>query len=415
MFDPIALVERGYQCSGGYSAWARGIIEPISEALNVDGLDMHGFFLRSGVPEGHFGIDPRGKFIESGEVARQHARVLMPLDAGELQSMWLPLSSPGLVNTADPAVRAFFPEQAQSRVFQQSAVLSPGVDSIGGALGVVLPVNPTNILIFSIMRVAPPERDAAALSLWRMLCVHLSAALRLSAVRPSLEGADVECVMEGDGRVLDVRGTAQQADVRRKLGEAVRRVDRARTREGRSDPHSALAAWSGLFEGRWTLVDYVDTDGKRFVLARHNEPNLWPTQSRRGLSKRQTQILYCAAAGLSNKEIAYLLGLASSTVGTHLRRAFTELGVSSRAEWLRLAGRVEAILRGSDPPDARLSSLTPAEQEIGQMILDGTSTEDIAKSRGSSVNTVSNQIAAILSKLNLTNRQSLVQYLARQG
>jgi DNA-binding CsgD family transcriptional regulator len=176
---------------------------------------------------------------------------------------------------------------------------------------------------------------------------------------------------------------------------------------------AALSAWLGLFEGRWSLVDHVDTDGRRFVIARSNEPDFWPTRPASPLSKRQSQALYCAAAGLSNKEIGYLLGMSSPTVATHLRRGLSVLGISSREDWLRMSGQVEALLGSEAPNSSRLGALTSAEREIAMMILDGASTRRIAAERGTSSSTVSNQISAILSKLDLSNRQALVHYLAR--
>jgi len=32
------------------------------------------------------------------------------------------------------------------------------------------------------------------------------------------------------------------------------------------DPEEALRLWQGLIRGRWTLIDWFDTDGRRFVL-----------------------------------------------------------------------------------------------------------------------------------------------------
>jgi DNA-binding NarL/FixJ family response regulator len=89
------------------------------------------------------------------------------------------------------------------------------------------------------------------------------------------------------------------------------------------------------------------------------------------------------------------------------------LGISSREDWLRMSGQVEALLGSEAPNSSRLGALTSAEREIAMMILDGASTRRIAAERGTSSSTVSNQISAILSKLDLSNRQALVHYLAR--
>jgi DNA-binding NarL/FixJ family response regulator len=50
------------------------------------------------------------------------------------------------------------------------------------------------------------------------------------------------------------------------------------------------------------------------------------------LTARESQVVELAAAGLSNRAIADQLVLSLRTVENHLHRAFTKLGVSSRAE-----------------------------------------------------------------------------------
>ena len=49
------------------------------------------------------------------------------------------------------------------------------------------------------------------------------------------------------------------------------------------------------------------------------------------LSPREEEIARMVAAGYPNKTIAAVLDISSWTVGTHLRRVFAKLGVSSRA------------------------------------------------------------------------------------
>jgi two-component system nitrate/nitrite response regulator NarL len=52
------------------------------------------------------------------------------------------------------------------------------------------------------------------------------------------------------------------------------------------------------------------------------------------LTKRELQVVQCAAAGKTNKTIASELGLSDHTVKNYLFRAFEKLGVSSRVELL---------------------------------------------------------------------------------
>ena len=72
------------------------------------------------------------------------------------------------------------------------------------------------------------------------------------------------------------------------------------------------------FDGRWSLLDHFDSDGRRFVVAHRNDARVADV---RGLTLRERQVLAYAGLGHSNKVIAYELGLSTSTVSTHLARA----------------------------------------------------------------------------------------------
>jgi len=59
------------------------------------------------------------------------------------------------------------------------------------------------------------------------------------------------------------------------------------------------------------------------------------------VSRRELEVLYCVAAGKSNKEIAVQLSIAEGTVKTHVRRLLEKLGSVSRTAAVR-----EAVNRG---------------------------------------------------------------------
>ena len=139
------------------------------------------------------------------------------------------------------------------------------------------------------------------------------------------------------GRVLHASGDARSDVARARLRSAVLDVDRARGREGRSNPDAALELWRGLFSGRWSLVDHFDSDGRRFLLARRNEPG---APGPKALPLRQRQVLFYVGAGWSNKEIGYALGISEATVAVHLRLALAALNVASRADWIRISAEV---------------------------------------------------------------------------
>ena len=176
---------------------------------------------------------------------------------------------------------------------------------------------------------------------------HLLAAHRLRDrfAPPTTPGADgVDAVLDASGRLHHAAGDAKDSPARPRLTEAVKRVERARGHLRRTDPEEALDLWKGLTEGRWSLIDYCDSDGKRFILARRNEPGV---RDPKALAPRERDVLAYAAIGHSNKYIGYLLGIAPSTVATHLNSAARKLGVRSRRALIESFGGVR--FTGSAP------------------------------------------------------------------
>jgi len=117
--------------------------------------------------------------------------------------------------------------------------------------------------------------------LWSEVAAHLAAGVRLrNALRGTtpLDGAEV--VMEPGGRLAHAEGPARAHDARDALRAAAVAMDRARTRVGRAEPEQAIAAWRALIEGRWSLLDHFDSDGRRFLVARENEPATGTIRSR---------------------------------------------------------------------------------------------------------------------------------------
>jgi DNA-binding CsgD family transcriptional regulator len=94
------------------------------------------------------------------------------------------------------------------------------------------------------------------------------------------------------------------------------------------------------------LLD-ADIDGIRCILLRS------PLESHKlHLSPREREIGRMVAKGYANKTIASVLDISTWTVGTHLRRIFAKLGVSTRAAMVaQLLG--EGLL--NDHSDGRVS------------------------------------------------------------
>jgi DNA-binding NarL/FixJ family response regulator len=72
-------------------------------------------------------------------------------------------------------------------------------------------------------------------------------------------------------------------------------------------------------------------------------------------------------------------------------------------------GRLHRVLSVPRPATARLPGLTPAQQEIAGLLIDGFSRAEIAEQRGASVNTVTGQISSIFSALRVSGRYALIR------
>ena len=177
---------------------------------------------------------------------------------------------------------------------------------------------------------------------WQMIAAHFGAGYRLRrALReeaalggpgPELPyGAEV--VIDPTGfRVIDALGPAKSPSAREALRDAARRIDRARSSMRESDPVGALELWQALVRGRWSTVDWFDSDGRRYVVGVPNTPG---HDDPRGLSERELQVVAYVFYGLTNKMIAYHLGLSTARVSGLLSSAMRKLGVQTRAQLIK--------------------------------------------------------------------------------
>ena len=175
-------------------------------------------------------------------------------------------------------------------------------------------------------------RDRA---LWTRFAAHVGAAYRLRK-HGLATPENAHAVLSSDGRLEHGTNEAVIA-ARAELAGATRDIDKARGSLRRLDADAASALWRTMVQGSWSLVDWLDHDGKRFVLA-HENPIASTTPGsvhRSVLSPREQQAVACAAMGHSNKLIAYDLGLSTGTVSVLLRRAATKLGATSRVGLIR--------------------------------------------------------------------------------
>jgi DNA-binding CsgD family transcriptional regulator len=75
----------------------------------------------------------------------------------------------------------------------------------------------------------------------------------------------------------------------------------------------------------------LELDGYRCTVRRTAPDVDGEARSRLGLTPREQEIARMVAGGYPNKTIARVLDISAWTVGTHLRRMFLKLGVTSRA------------------------------------------------------------------------------------
>lgn len=270
-----------------------------------------------------------------------------------------------------------------------------------------------------------PERrsvDHRSKRLWTAAAAHLAAGDRLRRALAGMPAIhDAEAVVDEAGEVTHAAGRAKQDSARERLRQSVRAMNRAHQDDVREHPEQALAFWQALVDGRWTLLDHFDGDGRRFVVARANEPTI---REPRALTRRERQVASLAAQGHSNRVIGYMLGLSEGTVAVHLHRGMAKLGIDRRVGLASLhltATRVDRLIDGqvgdtplevASAPAPRLpSALSPAERDVTQAVLRGLTDAQIAAARGVSARTIGNQLTNVYRKLGVASRSELVARL----
>jgi DNA-binding NarL/FixJ family response regulator len=92
------------------------------------------------------------------------------------------------------------------------------------------------------------------------------------------------------------------------------------------------AAGRGEPQGAAEVILAVDLGESRYTLVREQIPDTDAAP----LSSREEEIARMVARGYSNKTVAAVLEISVWTVGTHLRRIYTKLGVHSRTAMVAL-------------------------------------------------------------------------------
>ena len=225
-----------------------------------------------------------------------------------------------------------------------------------------------------------------------------------------------EAILEPDGRIAHAEAPAQSA--LETLRRAVLDVDRARGPLRRESPDEAMSLWTALVEGRWSLVDRFESDGRRYVVARKNDIRV---RDPRGLTAHEHTIAERIGLGRSVQEIAYELGVVPSAVTNAASRIRAKLGLGStaelvaffapgglRARLIRFELNDEELIASHIPAlGERLGELPPAERAVALALLEGHTNASIARRRQTSERTVANQVASVFRRLGVSSRAEL--------
>ncbi len=406
--DWIGLLEAAYDLSGDSEAWIGRLLEAAAPVLDGGhGVGAQVFRLR---PVGV--VIERASYLGPGELAPLPTATV---EAAGLAAQDLVYRSGIAAATMSEVVWSRFPEEGE--IF-----LAATGGRFRDALGIIAHTGTGAGLGLNTPLDVARKMTAVERRRWTQVAAHVGAGLRLHR---TLGAAEPEAVLDPSGRVVDARAEAEGRDARERLRDAVRRMETARGAVRRRDPDEAMTLWEGLVGGCWSLVDRFESDGRRFVVAHRNDPDIGDP---RGISRRERQVAEFAGLGRSPKEIAYALGLSPSAVSNAESRVRAKLGLGSRAELasffapsglrrrlteLELEG--EPILVASAPlvSEERLAPLSAAEREVALLAVQGATNAAIAARRASAERTVANQLCAVFAKLGVHSRAELAAVLAQ--
>jgi DNA-binding NarL/FixJ family response regulator len=199
---------------------------------------------------------------------------------------------------------------------------------------------------------------------------------------------------------LELGAHVPTAAARAGVRDQVTVIESLRTKKHRRDGERALTLWKALTSGSLSLLERIDTDGKRFYDLYENPP--WRT-ALRALSAEEAEVVSQATRGLTNKEIGYALGRSQATVSRLLGTAAQKVGLPGARALLRVARRL------LDSDAAKVSTeLTSAEQGVLRLLAEGHSNRQIAERRGVALRTVANQVSSVLAKTGAPSRRGLL-------
>lgn len=322
----IDAIEAAYQSEGSTADWLATIAKAMPERANSLG---HICLTYRFSPAGRLLFDEIVQLDTPGDLADASRTAMENMPPEYVQATWAALPC-GTARDGGPAEAR---EQTRTALAQHYGQF--GIEDIV----VVNGIDPTQQGVYIgalVSREASLSRRER--STWSRVAAHLVASYRLRRA----QAGEPDAIITPAGKVEHAIEDARSISARESLRTAALSIDRVRTRRARIEEEDAVEMWQALVSGRWTLVDRIDGDGRRYFVARKNDPDV---ARHHELTRRERQVIGFAAFGHSNKLIAYELGLSISAVAVYLDVAMEKLGVTSRAELI-----VAARAFGGDEP-----------------------------------------------------------------
>lgn len=260
--------------------------------------------------------------------------------------------------------------------------------------------------------------------IWRRVGIHIAAALRLRR-KLSAQAMVPDALLDPSGRLQDAtKSIASDETAQAVLVRAVEAMEQARSAQVRASPERALALWQGLVAGEWSLVENWESDGRRYLAAYRNRPEI---RDPRALTPTECSILKYLALGATNKDVSFALGLPAGTVSSSVSQILKKLGVERRVDLAVLADprrmeRLDLTIAGHElgvlavdarPRGAAAGALSTVELEVASYVTRGWSNQRIAIERQVSPRTIANQLRTIYEKLGIASRSELARTMTK--
>jgi DNA-binding CsgD family transcriptional regulator len=322
---PIALVEAAYDLQVGAAEWLPNLLRAGCPSLDL-GQGCAATVWTGSTTDGEPLVSQLHAESEHSDLAMRFARAVQEVDPRLVRAARAP-EQPGVYTLAEA--------RRSHRVLHDALTQHVGCADMLALWAMGAEGHGVGIHVPSATTI---ELSRSARERWQMVSCHIAAAHRLrrrlsktpSGTPVTQIPLDAEAVL--DPKRFSVTATSGQAETKSAL-EAIRKtaihIDRARGPLRRDETHNALRLWEEMVRGRWSVADWFDSDGRRFILALPNPPE---ARDPRGLTEREYQVAAQTGAGKSGKHIACDLGITRSQVSQLLRRAMRKLGCDNAGQ-----------------------------------------------------------------------------------